>query len=133
MLDYTGIQLNPGDLVAVKPSGSSYGAYKLGTVMHVDTTINKVRVRYEEKKLYATDFNKICDASKFNPNRPENLTEPTFKFEVKYSYTTIDPLACIVVHQSSQLIDGKTYYISEYENRVINMNMYKKYESGSEA
>lgn len=121
VLDYTGIPIEPGQKVAVQPSGSSYGAFKIGTVIKIVENswyCAKVRVEYTEEKGY-TDWHDQDDIAKYNKNRPETIDEPHCMFEIKHSFTTIDANSLIVLHNEEIQKNGKRFYISEYEARKI--------------
>lgn len=126
VLDYTGIPIEPGQKVAVQPSGSSYGAFKIGTVLKIvdDTYYRaKVRVEYVEEKGY-TDWQHgdPYDIAKYNKKRPETIDKPKCMFEIKHSVTTIDANSLIVLHNEEIHKNGKRFYISEYEARKLEQN-----------
>ena len=120
VLDHCGVEINVGDKVAVKPSGSSWGAYKIGRVVKIIPEtfgVDKVRVEYDEEKCYGDDS--IYKISQYSRNRPTELTEPTARFEVKHSMSTIDVFNVTVLHPEMELSSGKKYYITKYEAELI--------------
>lgn len=131
VLDYTGIPIEPGQKVAVQPSGSSYGAFKIGTVIKIaDSSWHpKVRVEYTEEKGY-TEWKDPYEIAKYNKKRPETITAPQCMFEIKNSVTTIDANSLIVLHDKEIHENGKRFYISEYEARKLEQNN-KKVDYGN--
>ena len=123
VLDYTGIPIEPGQKVAVQPSGSSHGAFKIGTVIKIvedSWYCAKVRVEYMEEKGYTNwEHGDPYDIAKYNKKRPETINEPYCMFEIKHSFTTIDANSLIVLHDEEIHKNGKRFYISEYEARKI--------------
>ena len=126
VLDYTGIPIEPGQKVAVQPSGSSYGAFKIGTVIKIvedSWGYAKVRVEYMEEKGYADwQHGDLYDIGKYNRYRSETIDEPRCMFEIKHSFTTIDANSLIVLHNEEIHKNGKRFYISEYEARKLKQN-----------